>query len=280
MQCAKRCSRGDPRSGFNKTTDEILFFPQKSHCCLGLLLFCASFPYIFLINFFNVLFSFSIFIIIAFTCFPVQEEFSLWDYGKMPARAWASKRWPVGWCHKPHFKNSPVLFLICSLCNLSSWVWTCHSTQAHIKTPGCRRTREAAGERCVRHCLSWNLLVDCLDPTCSGRGVCVQGECHCFVGWGGPGCESPRASCMDQCSGHGAFLADTGTCSCDPNWTGHDCSTGESFPQMRINICRILSHSPVLITLPLASICLFILQGGKGVDSNLTNVTRVYRHVS
>uniref|UniRef100_A0AAX7SSN2 Teneurin-4 n=1 Tax=Astatotilapia calliptera TaxID=8154 RepID=A0AAX7SSN2_ASTCA len=67
--------------------------------------------------------------------------------------------------------------------------------------------------------------VDCLDPTCSGRGVCVQGECHCFVGWGGPGCESPRASCMDQCSGHGAFLADTGTCSCDPNWTGHDCAT-------------------------------------------------------
>ncbi|XP_078099381.1 teneurin-4 isoform X6 [Sander vitreus] len=67
--------------------------------------------------------------------------------------------------------------------------------------------------------------VDCLDPTCSGRGVCVQGECHCFVGWGGPGCESPRASCMDQCSGHGAFLADMGTCSCDPNWTGHDCST-------------------------------------------------------
>uniref|UniRef100_A0A8C6U825 Teneurin-4 n=1 Tax=Neogobius melanostomus TaxID=47308 RepID=A0A8C6U825_9GOBI len=67
--------------------------------------------------------------------------------------------------------------------------------------------------------------VDCLDPTCSGRGVCVQGECHCFVGWGGPGCESSRASCMDQCSGHGAFLADTGTCSCDPNWTGHDCGT-------------------------------------------------------
>ncbi|XP_077396802.1 teneurin-4 isoform X4 [Festucalex cinctus] len=67
--------------------------------------------------------------------------------------------------------------------------------------------------------------VDCLDPTCSGRGVCVQGECHCFVGWGGQGCESPRASCMDQCSGHGTFLADAGTCSCDANWTGHDCST-------------------------------------------------------
>ncbi|XP_055734292.1 teneurin-4-like isoform X6 [Salvelinus fontinalis] len=67
--------------------------------------------------------------------------------------------------------------------------------------------------------------VDCLDPTCSGRGVCVRGECHCFVGWGGSGCENTRASCMDQCSGHGAFLTDTGTCSCDPNWTGHDCAT-------------------------------------------------------
>ncbi|KAJ3591184.1 hypothetical protein NHX12_009131, partial [Muraenolepis orangiensis] len=68
--------------------------------------------------------------------------------------------------------------------------------------------------------------VDCLDPTCSGRGVCVRGECHCFVGWGGPGCESPRASCMDQCSGHGTFLPETGTCGCDPKWSGHDCSTG------------------------------------------------------
>lgn len=70
--------------------------------------------------------------------------------------------------------------------------------------------------------------VDCLDPTCSGRGVCVRGECHCFVGWGGPGCESPRASCMEQCSGHGTFLADTNTCNCDHNWTGHDCSTGQN----------------------------------------------------
>ncbi|XP_036379403.1 teneurin-4-like isoform X6 [Megalops cyprinoides] len=67
--------------------------------------------------------------------------------------------------------------------------------------------------------------VDCLDPTCSGRGVCVRGECHCAVGWGGPSCEDPRASCMDQCSGHGAFLPELGTCSCDPNWSGHDCST-------------------------------------------------------
>ncbi|CDQ95580.1 unnamed protein product [Oncorhynchus mykiss] len=80
---------------------------------------------------------------------------------------------------------------------------------------------------CLCIYLFLSLPVDCLDPTCSGRGVCVRGECHCFVGWGGSGCESTRASCMDQCSGHGAFLTDTGTCSCDPNWTGQDCSTGQ-----------------------------------------------------
>lgn len=69
-------------------------------------------------------------------------------------------------------------------------------------------------------------VVDCMDPTCSGRGVCVRGECHCSVGWGGTNCETPRATCLDQCSGHGTFLPDTGLCSCDPNWTGHDCSIG------------------------------------------------------
>uniref|UniRef100_A0A8C2MZL8 Teneurin-4 n=1 Tax=Cricetulus griseus TaxID=10029 RepID=A0A8C2MZL8_CRIGR len=66
--------------------------------------------------------------------------------------------------------------------------------------------------------------VDCMDPTCSSRGVCVRGECHCSVGWGGTNCETPRATCLDQCSGHGTFLTDTGLCNCDPSWTGHDCS--------------------------------------------------------
>ncbi|XP_069496010.1 teneurin-4 isoform X4 [Ambystoma mexicanum] len=66
--------------------------------------------------------------------------------------------------------------------------------------------------------------VDCMDPTCSGRGVCVRGECHCAVGWGGTNCETTRATCLDQCSGHGTFSAETGLCNCDPSWTGHDCS--------------------------------------------------------
>ncbi|XP_076879023.1 LOW QUALITY PROTEIN: teneurin-2-like [Brachyhypopomus gauderio] len=66
--------------------------------------------------------------------------------------------------------------------------------------------------------------VDCLDPTCSSNGICVGGECHCKPGWGGGHCELPRAQCPDQCHGHGAFVPDTGLCSCDANWMGPDCS--------------------------------------------------------
>ncbi|KAM7045529.1 teneurin-1 [Molossus nigricans] len=66
---------------------------------------------------------------------------------------------------------------------------------------------------------------DCLDPLCSSHGICVKGECHCSTGWGGINCETPLPICQEQCSGHGTFLLDTRMCSCDPKWTGSDCST-------------------------------------------------------
>uniref|UniRef100_A0A4W6E928 Teneurin transmembrane protein 3 n=1 Tax=Lates calcarifer TaxID=8187 RepID=A0A4W6E928_LATCA len=56
--------------------------------------------------------------------------------------------------------------------------------------------------------------VDCIDPSCSAHGVCIHGECHCQPGWGG----------ANQCSGHGTYIAETSTCTCDQNWTGPDCS--------------------------------------------------------
>ena len=31
--------------------------------------------------------------------------------------------------------------------------------------------------------------VDCADPSCSGRGKCLHGECHCSRGWTGTSCE-------------------------------------------------------------------------------------------
>ncbi|KAM5146383.1 teneurin-1 isoform 2-T2 [Mantella aurantiaca] len=66
---------------------------------------------------------------------------------------------------------------------------------------------------------------NCLDPTCSDHGVCVQGECHCSAGWGGVNCENALALCQEQCTGHGTYLMDSDVCSCEPPWTGADCST-------------------------------------------------------
>lgn len=88
--------------------------------------------------------------------------------------------------------------------------------------------------------------VDCLDPTCSGRGVCVRGECHCSVGWGGTNCETPRATCLDQCTGHGTFLPETGLCSCDPSWTGHDCSIGNCTSWLFFHFYPLLEQSRCL----------------------------------
>lgn len=101
------------------------------------------------------------------------------------------------------------------------------------------RISESLASSAARWCLmahphEWSILVlfvffsvDCLDPTCSSHGVCVNGECLCSPGWGGLNCELARVQCPDQCSGHGTYVPDTGLCSCDPNWMGPDCSVGK-----------------------------------------------------
>ncbi|CAL8262825.1 unnamed protein product [Lota lota] len=67
--------------------------------------------------------------------------------------------------------------------------------------------------------------VDCADPQCGGHGVCVRGECVCSSGWAGVSCDDPLPACQDQCSGHGTYLPESDRCACQPNWTGPDCST-------------------------------------------------------
>ena len=61
---------------------------------------------------------------------------------------------------------------------------------------------------------------------CANRGACVAdannslaGVCQCDVGFGGPACDfvCPVDSSM-TCGGHG-ICVDTGSCSCDANWT-------------------------------------------------------------
>ncbi|CAG08376.1 unnamed protein product [Tetraodon nigroviridis] len=67
--------------------------------------------------------------------------------------------------------------------------------------------------------------VDCTDPQCGGHGVCVRGECVCSAGWTGVNCDDPLPACQEQCSGHGTYLPESDTCACQPNWTGPDCYT-------------------------------------------------------
>uniref|UniRef100_A0A8C4NBS7 EGF-like domain-containing protein n=1 Tax=Eptatretus burgeri TaxID=7764 RepID=A0A8C4NBS7_EPTBU len=65
--------------------------------------------------------------------------------------------------------------------------------------------------------------VTCRDAHCSGHGTCVGDICICKAGWTGPLCDEPSPGCV-QCSGHGIYLPETGSCTCEPSYTGRDCS--------------------------------------------------------
>ena len=67
--------------------------------------------------------------------------------------------------------------------------------------------------------------IDCLDPTCSGHGTCVQGVCVCHAGYRLADCsEKVNDLCAQtSCSSHGQ-LNQLGQCVCESGWTGSDCS--------------------------------------------------------
>ena len=100
--------------------------------------------------------------------------------------------------------------------------------------PSCPRGRASGGvasaarlfalSAATKHSLPAGGTAD--DPIgldCSGRGVCDQGECRCFVGWTGPACESKACPGSPPCHGRGSCLAD-GSCACEPGWTGLGCA--------------------------------------------------------
>ncbi|EPS62049.1 hypothetical protein M569_12743, partial [Genlisea aurea] len=67
--------------------------------------------------------------------------------------------------------------------------------------------------------------VDELGPcpnSCHFNGDCVEGKCHCFLGFQGQDCS--QRSCPNNCGGKGECL-EGGICNCQSGFTGIDCST-------------------------------------------------------
>ncbi|KAL0432450.1 UNVERIFIED_CONTAM: Leishmanolysin-like peptidase [Sesamum latifolium] len=58
--------------------------------------------------------------------------------------------------------------------------------------------------------------------SCYFNGDCIDGRCHCFLGFEGHDCR--QRSCPNNCGGHGECLQD-GVCNCENGYTGIDCST-------------------------------------------------------
>eukprot|EP01066_Platyproteum_vivax_P011558 Platyproteum_vivax@DN5247_c0_g1_i2.p1 len=86
------------------------------------------------------------------------------------------------------------------------------------------------GEMC--RCFAGWTGADCSTPnqcpsshngqlSCSGHGVCIQGQCMCDNGWSGKGCEEKEV--CGGCSGRGSCNYLTQSCSCDPGYGGKDC---------------------------------------------------------
>ncbi|MBA0729924.1 hypothetical protein Golax_023287 [Gossypium laxum] len=58
--------------------------------------------------------------------------------------------------------------------------------------------------------------------SCNLNGDCVNGKCHCFLGFHGHDCS--KRSCPNDCNGRGKCLSN-GVCECENGRTGVDCST-------------------------------------------------------
>ncbi|KAM1012554.1 hypothetical protein ACFX2J_042462 [Malus domestica] len=58
--------------------------------------------------------------------------------------------------------------------------------------------------------------------SCNFNGDCVEGRCHCFLGFHGSDCS--KRTCPSNCNGRGSCLSN-GLCECNKGYTGIDCST-------------------------------------------------------
>jgi hypothetical protein len=58
----------------------------------------------------------------------------------------------------------------------------------------------------VRFFFLIDFVVDCIDPSCTGHGACIDGQCWCKIGWTGINCSDADARLSQyfpNCSSHG-----------------------------------------------------------------------------
>ncbi|XP_068195951.1 tenascin-R isoform X2 [Antennarius striatus] len=92
--------------------------------------------------------------------------------------------------------------------------------------PGCSSHGSFSFDLCSCICEEGWTGKNCSEPrcpdSCSGQGVCVEGECVCDHDFGGENCSEPR--CPSDCSGRGLCI--DGACVCEESFTGEDCMVG------------------------------------------------------
>lgn len=74
----------------------------------------------------------------------------------------------------------------------------------------------------TNHKITFNLLSQGMDTSCSGHGTYQHDTCSCLCnpGWEGPDCSV--SSCPDECNDNGRCV--DGKCVCHQGYTGDDCS--------------------------------------------------------
>eukprot|EP00299_Pterocystis_sp_00344_P018770 c9358_g1_i1.p1 GENE.c9358_g1_i1~~c9358_g1_i1.p1 ORF type:complete len:449 (+),score=126.69 c9358_g1_i1:39-1385(+) len=78
---------------------------------------------------------------------------------------------------------------------------------------------------------------------CSAVGRCVDGVCHCPIGYTGPDCSrNILHPCPNFCHGHGTCDLATKTCNCDSGYHGPDCQYIQECSELQFcsgnGICR------------------------------------------
>ena len=106
---------------------------------------------------------------------------------------------------------------------------------------------------------------------CAGRGICNRetGECACFDGYEGKGCQ--RMSCPDSCSGHGTceYIQDMAYMKTYSEWANnYDATTGSDYLSTFARVAPVSSGTIMIIIRIIIVTIIILLLAGASVRSD------------